>query len=118
MRRPSNRTPVPRGNLRDVGTAVGDAVRGCGYVAFWKQRCRSPGILLLLSPLMALRDGAPAWAADLSVAFESGASGQFILYGNVHDRLALGGQLVNVETYIEEELLAAFDVIFSYDLGN
>ncbi|HEY1283740.1 MAG TPA: ATP-binding protein [Steroidobacteraceae bacterium] len=67
---------------------------------------------------MALRDAAPAWAADLSVAFESGASGQFILYGNVHDRLALGGQLVNVETYIEEELLASFDVIFSYDLGN
>jgi len=67
---------------------------------------------------MSVRDGAPAWAADLSVAFESGASGQFILYGNVHDRLALGGQLVNVEQYIEEELLAGFDVIFSYDLGN
>src|SRR5262245_1088658 len=69
-------------------------------------------------PPMPSRDAAPAWAADLSVAFESGASGQFILYGNVHDRLALGGQLVNVEQYIEEELLAAFDVIFSYDLGN
>src|SRR5262245_4447574 len=69
-------------------------------------------------PPMPSRDAAPAWAADLSVAFESGASGQFILYGNVHDRLALGGQLVNVEQYIEEELLAGFDVIFSYDLGN
>ncbi len=67
---------------------------------------------------MPLRDAAPAWAADLSVAFESGASGQFILYGNVHDRLAWGGSLVNVEQYIEEELLSAFDVIFSYDLGN
>jgi hypothetical protein len=67
---------------------------------------------------MPLRDAAPAWAADLSVSFESGASGQFILYGNVHDRLAWGGQLVNVEQYIEEELLSAFDVIFSYDLGN
>src|SRR5262245_4057623 len=88
----------------------GHRLRECAQdVAFWKQ---------LLSGLMALRDGAPAWAADLSVAFESGASGQFILYGNVHDRLALGGQLVNVEQYIEEELLAGFDVIFSYDLGN
>jgi hypothetical protein len=61
---------------------------------------------------------APPWATDLYVAFESGASGQFILYGNVHDRLAVGGRLVNIERYIQDELLSGFDVIFSYDLGN
>jgi hypothetical protein len=61
---------------------------------------------------------APDWATDLSVAFESGASGQFVLYGNVHDRLAVGGRLVNIERYIQDELLAGFDVVFSYDLGN
>ena len=61
---------------------------------------------------------APAWAMDLSVAFESGASGQFVLYGNVHDRLAVGGRVVNIERYIQDELLASFDVVFSYDLGN
>jgi len=61
---------------------------------------------------------APDWAMDLYVAFESGASGQFILYGNVHDRLAVGGRLVNIERYIQDELLGSFDVIFSYDLGN
>ena len=61
---------------------------------------------------------APAWAMDLSVAFESGASGQFILYGNVHDRMAVGGRLVNIERYIQDELLGSFDVIFAYDLGN
>ena len=61
---------------------------------------------------------APPWAADLYVAFESGASGQFILYGNVHDRLAVNGRLVNIERYIQDELLSGFDVIFSYDLGN
>src|SRR6201999_3320031 len=61
---------------------------------------------------------APDWAADLYVAFESGASGQFILYGNVHDRLAVNGRLVNFERYIQDELLASFDVVFSYDLGN
>jgi hypothetical protein len=55
---------------------------------------------------------APEWATDLYVAFESGASGQFILYGNVHDRLAVNGRLVNIE------LLSSFDVVFSYDLGN
>ena len=62
--------------------------------------------------------GAPEWAAELSTAFESGASGQFILYGNVHDRLAVGGRLVNIERYIQDELLAGFAVIFAYDLGN
>jgi ATPase family protein associated with various cellular activities (AAA) len=61
---------------------------------------------------------APSWATDLYVAFESGASGQFILYGNVHDRLAVGGRLVNIERYIQDELLSSFDVIFAYDLGN
>jgi len=61
---------------------------------------------------------APDWAMDLYVAFESGASGQFILYGNVHDRLAVGGRLVNIERYIQDELLAGFDVVFAYDLGN
>ena len=61
---------------------------------------------------------APAWAMDLNVAFESGASGQFILYGNVHDRMAVSGRLVNIERYIQDELLGSFDVIFSYDLGN
>ena len=61
---------------------------------------------------------APDWAMELYVAFESGASGQFILYGNVHDRLAVGGRLVNIERYIQDELLASFDVVFCYDLGN
>jgi len=61
---------------------------------------------------------APQWANDLNVAFESGASGQFILYGNVHDRMAVGGKLVNIERYIQDELLSGFSVVFSYDLGN
>jgi hypothetical protein len=61
---------------------------------------------------------APDWATHLYTAFESGASGQFILYGNVHDRLAVNGRLVNFERYIQDELLSGFDVVFSYDLGN
>jgi len=62
--------------------------------------------------------GAPDWASALSVRFESGASGQFVLYGNVHDRVAVGGRLVSIEQYIQDELLASFSVVFSYDLGN
>lgn len=62
--------------------------------------------------------GAPAWASELALAYESGAHGQFILYGNVHDRIAVGSRLVNLAGYLEDELLAGFQVVLSYDLGN
>ncbi len=63
-------------------------------------------------------DGAPAWACELALAYESGAHGQFVLYGNVHDRPPAGGRLVNLARYLEDELLAGFVVVFGYDLGN
>ncbi|MFL6547181.1 MAG: AAA family ATPase, partial [Povalibacter sp.] len=68
--------------------------------------------------------GAPSWANELALAYESGAHGQFILYGNVHDRIALqpseqkSARLVNLPGYIEDELLAGFKVVLSYDLGS
>jgi hypothetical protein len=62
--------------------------------------------------------GAPGWARELSVAFESGAHGQFILFGNVHDRLPVGERLVNLERYLQDKLLSGFAVVFGYDLGN
>jgi hypothetical protein len=65
-----------------------------------------------------LPERAPAWAADLAIAYESGANGQFVLYGNVHDRLPVRGRLVNLPRFLEDELLAAFAVVFVYDLGN
>ncbi len=60
----------------------------------------------------------PDWATDLSIALESGACGQFLLYGNVHDRFAIGGRFVGLDRFLEEEMLATADVVFSYDLGN
>jgi hypothetical protein len=63
-------------------------------------------------------EGAPAWASELALAYESGAHGQFILFGNVHDRMAVGGQLVGLADYLERELLSAFQVVLAYDLGN
>jgi len=62
--------------------------------------------------------GAPAWANELALAYESGAHGQFILYGNVHDRIAVGAQLVGLTGYLEHHLLSSFQVVLSYDLGN
>jgi hypothetical protein len=61
---------------------------------------------------------APAWASELALAYESGAHGQFILYGNVHDRMAVGERLVNLTGYLASELLSAFPILLSYDLGN
>ena len=61
---------------------------------------------------------APNWAVQLRVAFESGASAQFVLHGNVNDRMACADRLINVEHYVRDELLAQFDVVFTYDLGN
>lgn len=62
--------------------------------------------------------GAPAWAIELANAYESGAHGQFILYGNVHDRVAVGNRLVNLSGYLEDDLLASFQIVLTYDLGN
>jgi hypothetical protein len=62
--------------------------------------------------------GAPTWANELALAYESGAHGQFILYGNVHDRMAVGSRFVSLAGYLENELLAGFSVVLSYDLGN
>ncbi len=60
----------------------------------------------------------PTWAADLKLAYESGASSQFILFGNVHDRVAVGERLVGLADFLEDTLLAAFGVVLSYDLGS
>jgi hypothetical protein len=67
---------------------------------------------------MSAPQGTPAWASELATAYESGAHGQFILYGNVLDRMAVGNRLVNLAGYLETDLLAAFRVVLSYDLGN
>ncbi|MCP5149106.1 MAG: AAA family ATPase [Chromatiales bacterium] len=60
----------------------------------------------------------PSWAEELALAYESGAHGQFVIYGNVHDRLAVGDRLLHLVRYLEDELLARFDVVLAYDLGN
>ena len=51
---------------------------------------------------MPLSPEAPAWAAEIALAYESTAQGQFILSGNVHDRLPVGGSLVNLGGFIEK----------------
>jgi len=67
---------------------------------------------------MPLSTEAPAWAAEIALAYESTAQGQFILSGNVHDRIPVNGALVNLVGFIETELLAGFQIVFAFDLGN
>jgi len=61
---------------------------------------------------------APPWAAELALSYESGAASQFVLFGNVHDRLAVGDRLVNLADYLENTLLSGFPVVLAYDQGN
>jgi hypothetical protein len=61
---------------------------------------------------------APAWANELALAYKSGASSQFILFGNVHDRVAVGDRLVSLADFLEDTLLKPFGVVLSYDQGG
>ncbi len=65
----------------------------------------------------------PPWAAELAAGYESGAHSQFILSGNVGDRMPLGGapgaaQLGSLPEFLTRVMLPRFDVVLSYDLGN
>jgi SpoVK/Ycf46/Vps4 family AAA+-type ATPase len=61
---------------------------------------------------------APAWAAELALAYESRAASQFVLFGNVHDRIAVGDEIVNLADYLQDTLLKPFGVVLTYDLGD
>ncbi|HOX39326.1 MAG TPA: ATP-binding protein [Candidatus Brocadiia bacterium] len=64
----------------------------------------------------------PPWARELIALYESDAASQFILHGNINDRiiLPLGGQtdIGNLGDFLLRVLLPRFDVVLCYDLGN
>ncbi|HWP46078.1 MAG TPA: ATP-binding protein [Candidatus Limnocylindrales bacterium] len=64
----------------------------------------------------------PNWSKELITLYESNATNQFILYGNVYDRLVLplGPKTVlgDLNEFLLRVLMAGFDVILSYDLGH
>jgi len=70
------------------------------------------------TPSMAL----PAWARTLVEFYESNAASQFIIYGNISDRMVLPGppaaHLGALPDFLLGVLLSRFDVVLSYDLGN
>ncbi|MGI9240999.1 MAG: AAA family ATPase [Verrucomicrobiales bacterium] len=64
----------------------------------------------------------PEWSRELVDLYESNATTQFILHGNVNDRILLPtsgeSRLGGLAEFLEEILLPGFDIVLSYDLGN
>lgn len=64
----------------------------------------------------------PGWAGELIELYESNASNQFIIYGDVQDRMliqaARGPRIGDLKSFLLDVLLPRFDVVLSYDLGS
>jgi len=65
----------------------------------------------------------PAWAETMRRLFVSGASSQFLLYGNVLDLVPSAGadgdlRFVPLRQFLEETLFAPFEVVVFYDRGK
>ena len=65
----------------------------------------------------------PPWSDELIALYESNATNQFILHGNVDDLVLLPvsgapSRIVSLEGFLRDRLLARFDVVIGYDLGN
>lgn len=65
----------------------------------------------------------PAWAQQVVAEYESRATGAFILYGNVADRMLVPegrekAALGRLQDFLLEALLPRFDVVLSYDVGQ
>lgn len=64
----------------------------------------------------------PEWATELIAQYESNAANQFILYGNIADRMVLplpeGPELGSLREFLLRVLMPRFDVVLSYDIGN
>lgn len=64
----------------------------------------------------------PAWAESIALGYESGATSQFILHGNVADRFPVAragaAESGTLTDYLTTSLLARFDIVLTYDVGN
>jgi len=59
-----------------------------------------------------------AWAAELALLYESHATNQFILFGNVEDDFPNGESSADLTKFLSSSLLESFEVLLTYDLGN
>lgn len=76
------------------------------------------------TPIMKVSDTTlPPWEREIVALYESGATVQFILHGNVGDSLLLPAgrgpaRIVSLEAFLRERLFGKFDVVIAYDLGS
>ena len=65
---------------------------------------------------------APRWLEDLKRQYLAGSASFFILHGNVQDLFLLPGtdkvRLGSLAEFLNSALLAPFDVVLAYDIGN
>jgi len=64
----------------------------------------------------------PAWTRELAELYYSGTINTFVLHGNVHDLVRVGGngtpQFVSLPDFLATQVFGAWDVVLSYDLGR
>ncbi len=64
----------------------------------------------------------PLWSESIRRLYLSGAANQFILHGNVADRLLVptadGAQVGSLTDFLTNEQLRRFDLVLSYELGS
>ena len=75
-----------------------------------------------IAPSQPNKAAMPPWARELINLYESNASNQFILFGNVNDQQLIPGEsgcrIGSLNEFLLRVLLARFDVVLSYDVGN
>ena len=65
----------------------------------------------------------PAWADTIRRLYLSNAANQFVIHGNVQDRLLIGeagaqsAVMGNLIEFLTKQQLQRFDLVLSYELG-
>src|SRR5688500_954245 len=66
---------------------------------------------------MAAAVALPAWADELKRRYLRGESSVFVLFGNVHDKLLVDGQLLGVSDFLAHSVLDKKSVIARYNVS-
>jgi len=60
----------------------------------------------------------PAWAEELRRRYLKGESSQFVLFGNVHDVLLAGGQIMGVSDFLAQQVFEKKDIVIRYNVST
>lgn len=60
----------------------------------------------------------PAWADELRRRYLRGEASVFVLYGNVHDTVLEGGELVSVADFITHSVMEKKDIVLRYNVST